>query len=250
MRRLVAAVCGAILVTTLGLAEPVLAASVTNGGFETGTLGGWTVENQTTGDWYAYSGTTSPATGFTIPAPPEGDFAATSDGAVGSHLLYQDIVLEANARHTLTMIVYYRFSPIFSGQFWTPETLDVNVTPNQQYRIDVVDPSAPTTSVAPDDVLLRVFRTEESDPISLDPTRLTVDLTAFAGSTVRLRFAAVDNQGFLQAGVDDVRITSTPQTPQSKADCKNGGWRNVANDQGQSFRNHGQCVSYVVAHRR
>jgi hypothetical protein len=44
-------------------------------------------------------------------------------------------------------------------------------------------------------------------------------------------------------------ISFGPPTPQSKAECKNGGWRNLANDQGQAFRNQGQCVSYVVARR-
>ena len=41
-----------------------------------------------------------------------------------------------------------------------------------------------------------------------------------------------------------------PPTPTAKADCSNGGWRDLANDQGQPFRNRGRCVSYVVAHRR
>jgi hypothetical protein len=41
-----------------------------------------------------------------------------------------------------------------------------------------------------------------------------------------------------------------PRTATTKADCKNGGWRNLANDQGEPFRNQGRCVSYVVAHRR
>jgi hypothetical protein len=45
-------------------------------------------------------------------------------------------------------------------------------------------------------------------------------------------------------------ISFGPNVPQTKADCKRGGWRNLANDQGQSFRNQGECVSYVVAHRR
>jgi hypothetical protein len=45
-------------------------------------------------------------------------------------------------------------------------------------------------------------------------------------------------------------ITFGPNVPTARADCKNGGWRNLANDQGQSFRNQGQCVSYVVARRR
>ena len=38
-------------------------------------------------------------------------------------------------------------------------------------------------------------------------------------------------------------------TPESKADCKRGGWRDLANDQGQPFRNQGLCLGYVVAHR-
>jgi hypothetical protein len=38
--------------------------------------------------------------------------------------------------------------------------------------------------------------------------------------------------------------------PQSKSDCKNGGWPNLANTQGQPFRNEGQCVAFVVAHPR
>jgi hypothetical protein len=37
--------------------------------------------------------------------------------------------------------------------------------------------------------------------------------------------------------------------PQSKADCKNGGWRSLDNDQGQPFRNQGQCVSYANGRR-
>ena len=45
-------------------------------------------------------------------------------------------------------------------------------------------------------------------------------------------------------------ISFGPVVPTTKADCKNGGWRNLANDQAQPFRNQGQCVSYVVAHRR
>ena len=45
-------------------------------------------------------------------------------------------------------------------------------------------------------------------------------------------------------------ISFGPLTPQSKADCKNGGWRNLANDLGQPFGNQGQCVRHVVAHPR
>ena len=47
-----------------------------------------------------------------------------------------------------------------------------------------------------------------------------------------------------------VPIRFGPATPTTKAACRNGGWRNLANDQGRAFRNQGQCVSYVVARRR
>jgi hypothetical protein len=40
------------------------------------------------------------------------------------------------------------------------------------------------------------------------------------------------------------------EVPTSKAACKNGGWRNFGDGEGQPFRNQGRCVSYVVAHSR
>lgn len=35
------------------------------------------------------------------------------------------------------------------------------------------------------------------------------------------------------------------QAAQTKDECKNGGWMNVTDSQGNSFKNQGQCVSYV-----
>ncbi len=35
-------------------------------------------------------------------------------------------------------------------------------------------------------------------------------------------------------------------TPQSKDDCKNGGWQHLADAQGRPFKNQGDCVSYVA----
>jgi len=37
-------------------------------------------------------------------------------------------------------------------------------------------------------------------------------------------------------------------TPSTKADCRNGGWRNFSGDQGQPFQGQGQCVRFVVHH--
>jgi hypothetical protein len=37
-------------------------------------------------------------------------------------------------------------------------------------------------------------------------------------------------------------------TPVTKDDCKRGGWRNFADDNGQPFRNQGDCMSFVAHH--
>ena len=68
----------------------------------------------------------------------------------------------------------------------------------------LMKPGAPTDSVAPGDVLLTVFRTSTGDSQTLAPTVKTVNLSAFAGQTVRLRLAEVDNQGPFNASADAV----------------------------------------------
>lgn len=187
---------------------PPVGAGIINGGFETGNFTGWTVVNQVdgSGDWFVYSGTVSPLSFFTIAAPPEGNFAATSDQTgPGSHILFQDVALAPSQEHALSFILYYENQ---NGDFFTPASLDYTVFPNQQYRVDVMDPAAPVDSVAPGDVLANLFQTRVGDPASLAPTLMTFSLSAFAGRTVRLRFAEVDNQFFFQGSVDAVAITS------------------------------------------
>ena len=213
------------------------AATVTNGGFETGNFTGWTVVNQAggNGNWFVYTGTTAPVSGFTIAAPPEGMRAATSaQAARGSHVLYQDVALEPGFTHTLSFVLYYANR---AAVFATPPTLDYTVVPNQQYRVDILKPSAPVTSVAAGDILATVFQTHVGDPRSLAPTRISFGLTAFAGTTVRIRFAEVDNLLFFQGSTDAVAIASSS----SKAQCKKGGWRSFG-----VFKNQGDCVSFVA----
>lgn len=195
----------------LALGGPATAASVANGDFETGDLSGFTAANQqgSSGSWFSYSGTTAPDSGRPITAPPQGTFAATTDqNNPGSHVLYQDVALEENAEHELSFTLYYRNE---AAGFSTPDTLDYNVRPNQQYRVDIMKPSADPFSVDPADVLDSVYRTEVGDPNTLEPTRITSDLSPYAGQTVRLRFAAVETEFFLRASVDDIQVTTTLQ---------------------------------------
>ena len=73
----------------------------------------------------------------------------------------------------------------------------------------MLNPTADVFSVAPDDVLATVFQTQPGDPPTLATTAKTFDLSPFAGKTIRLRFAEVDNLFMFQVAVDGVKITST-----------------------------------------
>jgi hypothetical protein len=73
---------------------------------------------------------------------------------------------------------------------------------------------------------------------------------AFVGATGTLSLDGFFSPGaFTATGTIEGTVVLPPRTPLSKADCNKGGWRNLANDEGQPFRSQGQCVSYVVAHR-
>jgi CubicO group peptidase (beta-lactamase class C family) len=63
--------------------------------------------------------------------------------------------------------------------------------------------------VAKGDVLVNLFGTSPGDPDRRQPTELRMDVSAWAGQTVRLRLATTDNQGPLRVGVDNIRLRRT-----------------------------------------
>jgi hypothetical protein len=194
------------------------AATVVNGDFESGTLAGWHVHRETgAGNWFAYKGTDAPigrkrkpVPADPVQAPPQGVYAAIADEANPDTLiLYQDLTLEAGRSQRLSLLAYYNsYKPIAVP---TPNTLSVDEEilgkqKNQQFRIDVMKPAAPLDSVDPGDLLRTIFETEPGDPQEMAPTRLTADLSAFAGQTVRLRIANAVHEEVFNAGVDDISI--------------------------------------------
>ena len=208
------------------MSQPALAATVTNGSFETGDFTGWTVTPQTgsTGTWTVATGTSSPLSEHDTPAPSCDTHQAVFDQTgPSSAVLVQDLTLEAGETHTLSFTHWYvnYDSTAVAGvvhpavpvtPIWgSPDTLDFHYDgTNQQYRVDILKAGADPFSVAPGDVLKTVFQTQPGDPGSLDPTPVTVDLSAYAGQSVQLRFAAVDNDDYLNVGIDCVALTSTP----------------------------------------
>jgi hypothetical protein len=205
--------------TQAGAAEPLSNVSsatgdvsaealILNSDFETGDLSRWSTANQPGGfvNWFVYSGTTSPLSGHTIAAPPSGNFAATTDQfGPGTHVLYRDIHLKRNMKHELSFYLYYRN---LADRFFTPNTLNFTREPNQQYRVDLLKPSANPFSVKSNAILRTLFRTKVGDPNKLAPQRRTYNISQYAGETVRLRFAVVENQFFFLASTDKVRVTS------------------------------------------
>ena len=119
----------------------------------------------------------------------------------GTRILYRDLRLDGQFRIDLT-VYWAGTSPLSS-----PPTLDYHaVEANEQFRIDLIPPTAPIDSVADGDVLTNIFATSPADPVEQQPTEVSADLSAWQGQTVRLRLAQTDNQGPLRAAVDNIRF--------------------------------------------
>jgi glucose/arabinose dehydrogenase len=206
-----AAVLG-LAAASVAYALPVIA----NGGFEAGFTS-WTRADQlgSEGTFLIQSGTLSPVSGNTVPAPPEGTRAAMTDSqGPGSHVLYQDFVATADP----AALSFALFLGNRAGQFFTPTpaTLDFS-TPalNQQARVDILKNTADSFSVAASDVLLNIYQTKPGDPPISGYNTITADISALlaahAGETLRLRFAETDNVLTFQLGVDNVRFDAIPE---------------------------------------
>jgi hypothetical protein len=206
------------------------AEKVVNGDFESGTLNGWNIyQANPFGDWFAYQGTETPISanrkkqsqGHAEPvqSPPQGTYAAVTDEVEPDTLiLYQDVALAPGLDHQLSLVAYYdSYKPIAIP---TPDTLSVagealqlpngEFQKNQQFRIDVMKPDAPLESLDPADILRTVFATKQGDRPTMAPRRLTANLSAFAGQTVRLRVANAVTEEVFNAGVDAVSISDAP----------------------------------------
>lgn len=181
---------------------------VANGGFESGDFTGWIPFDSGSGNFLVDSGTTTPLSGFGVLPPPEGTWAAITDqGGPGTHIIYQDVFIPTSGTTAFSAIVYLENR---AGVFIVDSVVGLrhDSLPNQHFRVDIMDPSAPVDDVG-SGVLLNVFLTQPGDATSLPYTTLTADLTPFAGQTIRLRFAEVDNQFFFHVGVDAVSVTTS-----------------------------------------
>ena len=74
-----------------------------------------------------------------------------------------------------------------------------------------------------------------------------LDVTALVQSgTNNVAIDAIDEGGIAGTILRLTVTYTTTNVVQTKDDCKNGGWANVTRPDGSSFKNQGDCVSYVA----
>jgi hypothetical protein len=227
---------------------------------ERGNLNGWSIYNQpdpnggsSAGDWSVQTGDFSPLSNTVVPGPTVGNYQAMLDQSsqfpvfstnflqnptnspdtyAGSHALFETFTIPNNAEFvTLSMDLYIRSAAVWSDPIQNPY---LNFTPlgvpNQQVRIDIVNPNDPNLLKNPLDVttsiVKRIFQTKPGQSTTLDSSNINlvdtsralstdfvldnsagVDLSQFAGQTIELRIAATNNQGLLIVGVDNAKVS-------------------------------------------
>ena len=241
-----------------------------------GTFTGWETAQvpNSRGGWYLQSGTLSPLSQTPVPAPPTSGSGASVYQAMadqsnlipiggdngegdptigpgnpnpnaastysGSNFLYQDITLPGSATTlTFSMDLYLNSAAAFTSGESSLDFSSTQNNPDQQVRVDFIDPNAPITATnastynpsskaGTPGVLLSIFQTAsttarvQSLVITLTPAQqqeLNALITPGTNRTIRLRISEVNTQGRLTVGVDNVMLTAqytdtTPPAPQ------------------------------------
>lgn len=186
---------------------------ISNPGFESGDLSGWTVETNGSAFPIAVdSGTTSTSAGTINPSLSDDFYAYTSQNGPGSSFLAQEFEVQPGVnRIFFDIAINNSVSDYFVPE---PVSFDFNGDANQQARFDILVPGAALTTVDPADIIVTGFQTQPGDPLIQDWTRYDIDVSAelapFEGQTVTLRFVQVDNQGFFNLAIDNLSVGTRP----------------------------------------
>lgn len=206
---------------------------LTNGGFETGTLAGWTVTDRPLGADYDPADALPPAGSFFIDTadgdtaisglsalgPASGAFYALSDAtAQGTHVLLQSFTIPLTATSVALSFDMYVYDWFGAGAAIDPSGLDHTSggmgAPNQHARVDLLTAGAGAFDTSAGAVLANFY-------LGVDPESAAgsapvyrpygFDLTPFVvpGLAYQLRFGEVDNQFVINQAVDNVSVRAT-----------------------------------------
>jgi hypothetical protein len=195
-----------ILASSPGFADQL----IQNGGFETGTLAGWTVTNQAggSGSWFAASGTTAPLSGEHTAGPASGSNYALSDQTgPGAHSLIQSFTLTGGS----AVLSFDMFVNDWDGGPYCGNGLSYTSGTAECGRVDILTPTASAFDTGAG-VVENLYKGADS-PLGTSHgyTLYTFDLSGLAPGTYQLRFAEADNQNFFNMGVDNVSLVTTPE---------------------------------------
>ncbi len=186
---------------------------VTNGGFETGNFMGWTRADSGPGSFVIDDADGfTPLSGLPTVGPAGGMFYAVSDDSgSGTHALEQTFAVPGPALSVILSFDMYVSDFIGIGAIINPAGLDHTAVPNQHARVDILSGgSAPFDTGA--GVLDNLFIGVDAPAVPTPYTSYLFDITGIVGGggSFDLRFAEVNNQFFLNQGVDNVSIDFTP----------------------------------------
>ncbi|HZQ48310.1 MAG TPA: Calx-beta domain-containing protein, partial [Verrucomicrobiae bacterium] len=173
--------------TSLGWDNGTSSEAVTNGGFETGSLAGWTQFNTAFSSFVINNGTYDPPSPDG-PLPPFSGTYSTVGSEVGPGIfyLYQDVTIPAGATQALFSWAH-RVRNFYSS-----------FNSSQQFQVRVCDTN--------NNVLATAFSTSATDPLLGDWVQTNFDLSPYIGRTVRLMFWVNPGSYYLDVHLDAISV--------------------------------------------
>ena len=178
-----------------------------NGGFEDG-FEGWGTAQSGAGNWFIQSGSGSPYNGFSVSPPFEGARAAMTDQTnPGTNVLFQEFTVPSTGA-MLSCALFWLNQGIdgFTGS--SPQALNHESGIVQHFRVDIMSVNSGAFATGSAVLQNLLFSNATTPDTSGGYIVFEWDLSQFASEAVRLRFGEVDNQGFLNFGVDDCRVVA------------------------------------------